>query len=348
MKKRVSLGFIFFGILFFINVKVISVETAKDDYHLNLSLGLDKFAIEIPRDNPLTKEKIALGREIYFDPRLSADGTVSCASCHNPKLAFTDGQKASVGIRGQIGRRSAPTIINRVFSKSQFWDGRASSLEEQAKAPMINPIEMGNKNYDMVAKRLRNIKGYRKEFKKAFGTEKFTVEHVVKAIASFERAVVSGNSPFDNFESGGDEKALSQSSKRGLDIFRDKGRCSQCHAGFNFTDEKFHNTGEGMDKPNPDLGRYEMTKKEEDRGAFKTQTLREITHTAPYMHDGNLKTLEEVVEFYNKGGVKNPNLDKEMKPLYLTDEEKKDLVEFLKTLSGEGWQRITAPEKFPR
>jgi cytochrome c peroxidase len=345
MKKRISLGFVFFGILFFINVKLISVESAKSDYHLNLPLGLDEFALEIPKDNPLTKQKIALGRELYFDPRLSADGTVSCASCHNPKFAFTDGQKASVGVRGQIGRRSAPTIINRVFSKAQFWDGRVPSLEDQAKVPMVNPIEMGNKE---VVKRLRNIKGYREEFKKAFGREEFTIEHVVKAIASFERTVVSGNSPFDKFESGGDEKAISESAKKGLDIFRDKGRCSECHAGFNFTDEKFHNTGAGMDKPNPDLGRYEQTKKEEDKGAFKTPTLREIVRTSPYMHDGSLKTLEEVVEFYNKGGIKNSYLDKEMKPLNLTGEEKKDLVEFLKTLSGEGWQKITAPEKFPR
>jgi cytochrome c peroxidase len=350
MKKRISLGFAFFAILFtsLISIKVISVESAKSNYHLNLPLGLDEFAIEIPKDNPLTKEKIALGREFYFDPRLSADGTISCASCHNPKFAFTDGQKFSVGIKGQIGRRSAPTIINRVFGKAQFWDGKASSLEEQTKGPMINPIEMGNKDYDEVLKRLRNIKGYREEFKRAFGTEEFTIEQVAKAISSFERTVVSGNSPFDKFESGGDKKAISESAKRGLDIFRDKGRCSECHAGFNFTDEKFHNTGAGMDKPNPDLGRYEITKKEEDRGAFKTPTLREIALTGPYMHDGSLKTLEEVVEFYNKGGIKNPNLDKEMKPLNLNEEEKRDLVEFLKTLNGEGWQRITAPGTLPQ
>ncbi len=348
MKKRISLGFIFFVIFTSLSVKVIPTESPKSDYHLDLPLGLDEFAVKIPKDNPLTKEKIALGRELYFDPRLSADETVSCASCHNPQLAFTDGQKASVGIRGQIGIRSAPTIINRVFSKVQFWDGRASSLEEQAKGPMINPIEMGNRNYDDVVKRLRNIKGYREGFKRAFGTEDFTIEQVAEAISSFERTVVSGNSPFDKFESGGDEKAISESAKRGLDIFRDKGRCSECHAGFNFTDEKFHNTGAGMDKPNPDLGRYEITKKEEDKGAFKTPTLREIARTGPYMHDGSLKTLEEVVEFYDKGGIKNPNLDKEMKPLNLTEEEKKDLVEFLKTLNGEGWQKITAPKTFPQ
>lgn len=345
MKKIISLGFAFFEIL--LSVRVISVESAKNDYHLNLPLGLDEFAIEIPKDNPLTKEKIALGRELYFDPRLSVDGTVSCASCHNPKLAFTDGQKASIGIRGQIGRRSAPTIINRVFSRAQFWDGRALSLEEQAKGPIVNPIEMGNKNHNEVVKRLRYIKGYREDFKRALGTNEFTIEHIAKAIASFERTVVSGNSPFDKFESGGDEKAISDSAKRGLGIFRDKGRCSECHAGFNFTDEKFHNTGAGMDKPNPDLGRYEQTKKEEDKGAFKTPTLREIARTGPYMHDGSLKTLEEVVNFYDKGGIKNPNLDKEMKPLNLTDEERRDLVEFLKTLNGEGWQDIKAPEDSP-
>jgi cytochrome c peroxidase len=213
---------------------------------------------------------------------------------------------------------------------------------------MINPIEMGNKDYNEIVRRLRNIKGYREGFKKAFGTEEFAIEHVAEAISSFERTVVSGNSPFDKFESGGDEKAISDSAKRGLDIFRDKGRCSECHAGFNFTDERFHNTGIGMDKPNPDLGRYEITKKEEDKGAFKTPTLREIARTGPYMHDGSLKTLEEVVEFYNKGGIKNPNLDKQMKPLNLTEGEKKDLVEFLKTLNGEGWQKITNPAELPK
>lgn len=332
----------------FISIKVTSTEPPKGGYHLNLPLGLDEFAVEIPKGNPLTKEKITLGRELYFDPRLSADGTVSCASCHNPKLAFTDGLPASVGIKGQIGKRSAPTIINRVFSRVQFWDGRATSLEEQAKVPMINPIEMGNKDYNEIVRRLRNIKGYREGFKKAFGTEEFTIEHVAEAISSFERTVVSGNSPFDKFESGGDEKAISDSAKRGLDIFRDKGRCSECHAGFNFTDERFHNTGIGMDKPNPDLGRYEITKKEEDKGAFKTPTLREIARTGPYMHDGSLKTLEEVVEFYNKGGIKNPNLDKQMKPLNLTEGEKKDLVEFLKTLNGEGWQKIKNPAELPK
>lgn len=347
--KKIILLIPFFGILFIcISVKVYSKQSANNVYHLNLPLGLDEFAIEIPKDNPITKEKIALGKELYFDPRLSADGTISCASCHNPKLAFTDGLPASVGIKGQMGRRSAPTIINRVFGKVQFWDGRASSLEEQAKVPMINPTEMGNRDYDEVVRRLGNIKGYREGFKKAFGTEEFTIEHVAEAIASFERTVVSGDSPFDKFESGGDEKAISESAKRGLEIFHDKGRCTECHAGFNFTDERFHNTGVGMNKPNPDLGRYEITKKEEDRGAFKTPTLREIARTGPYMHDGSLETLDEVVEFYNKGGIKNPNLDKEMKPLNLTEEEKRDLVEFLKTLNGEGWQEITIPAKLPQ
>ncbi len=350
MSKGISLGFVFFGILFIslMSAKVISKESTKNKYKFKLPLGLDEFTVKIPEDNPLTKEKIELGRQLYFDPRISSDGTISCASCHNPKFAFTDRRPTSVGIKNQVGIRNTPTIINRAFGTVQFWDGRVSSLEEQAKSPMVNPIEMGNKNYEEVVKKLRNIKGYRDELKRVFGTEKFTIDQTVKAIASFERTVVSGNSPFDKFESGGNEQSISQSAKRGLDIFRDKARCSECHAGFNFTDEKFHNTGVGMDKPNPDLGKYVLTKEGKDKGAFKTPTLREIVHTAPYMHDGSLKTIEEVVDFYNKGGIKNPNLDKETKPLNLTDEEEKDLVEFLKTLSGEGWQKATAPEKFPR
>jgi cytochrome c peroxidase len=330
------------------SAKVIPKESTKKEYKLKLPLGLDEFAIKISKDNPTTKEKIELGRQLYFDTRLSPDGTISCASCHNPKFAFTDMRPTSVGVKSQMGVRNTPTIINRVFGSVQFWDGRASSLEEQAKSPMVNPIEMGNKNYEEIVKRLRNIKSYRDEFKRVFGTEKLTIDQTVKAIASFERTVVSGNSLFDKFESGGNEQVISQSAKRGLDIFRDKARCSECHAGFNFTDEKFHNTGVGMDKPNPDLGRYEQTKEEKDKGVFKTPTLREITNTAPYMHNGSLKTLKEVIEFYNKGGTKNPNLDKEIKPLNLTDEEEKDLVEFLKTLSGEGWQKIMAPKIFSR
>ncbi len=299
-----------------------------------------------PKDNPYTPEKAELGWLLYFDNRLSADGTISCASCHDPKLAFTDGGAFSKGIRGQLGGRSAPTVINRAYSLEQFWDGRAKSLEEQAKGPIANPIEMGH-THELCEKCVGGIAGYRKRFKEVFGSEKVTIDHIAKAIATFERTVLSGNSPYDKFKAG-DEKALSESQKRGMEIFfSNNARCDSCHEGVNFTNGKYSNIGIGMDKPMPDLGRYVVTKQEEDRGAFKTPTLREVSHTGPYMHDGSMKTLEEVVEHYNKGGIKNKWLHQDIRPLNLTDANKKDLVEFLKALNGEGWQQIKPPASFP-
>jgi len=249
----------------------------------------------------------------------------------------------STGIKGQKGGRSAPTTINRAFSTLQFWDGRAASLEEQAKGPIVNPIEMGNPSHAPVVERLKEVMGYRAQFKKVFGTEKITIDHVARAIAAYERTILSGNSPFDRFQAG-DKTALSEAAQRGLELFKGKARCVRCHTGFNFTDEGYHNLGVGMDKPKPDLGRYEITKREEDRGAFKTPTLRDIALTAPYLHDGSAKTLEEVVEFYNKGGIKNPSLSKEIEPLNLTAQEKADLVEFLRSLTGEIALEAYAPE----
>jgi cytochrome c peroxidase len=299
-----------------------------------------------PKDNPYTAEKAELGWLLYFDKRLSADQSLSCASCHDPKHAFTDGKPFSSGIRGQLGGRSAPTVINRAYSLDQFWDGRAKSVEEQAKGPIANPIEMGHP-HDACEKCVGEIAGYRQRFKAAFGTDKVTINNIARAIATFERTVLSGNSPYDRYQAG-DEKALTPAQVRGMDVFFKKAACDSCHLGFNFTDGSYENIGVGMDKPKPDLGRYEVTRKEEDRGAFKTPTLREIEHTAPYMHDGSLKTLEDVVEHYDKGGIKNPYLDERIKPLNLTDQEKEDLIAFLKSLSGEGWQQIQAPREFPQ
>jgi cytochrome c peroxidase len=299
-----------------------------------------------PAENPFSLEKAELGRLLFFDKRLSVDDTVSCADCHNPKFAFTDGQAVATGVRGQKGGRSAPTVINRVYSVEQFWDGRAPTLEEQAKGPIANPIEMAN-THEAVVARLKTIKGYGPLFKRAFGSDEITIDLVAKAIATFERTIVSGNSPYDRYKSG-NKTALSESARRGMDIFFNKTKCDQCHFGINFTDGSFVNLGVGMDKPEPDLGRYLFTKRESDKGAFKTPTLREIAHTAPYMHDGSLAALEDVVEFYNKGGTPNPNLDKRMKKLDLTEQDKKDLVEFLKSLSGEGWQHAQAPNSLPQ
>lgn len=300
-----------------------------------------------PADNPYSPEKAELGWLLYFDKRLSCDNTVSCASCHDPRHAFTDGQAVSTGVRGQKGGRNAPTVINRAYSLLQFWDGRAASLEEQAKGPIANPIEM-DLSHEACIKKLRAIPGYRQRFKAVFGTEEFTIDHVAKAIATFERTVLSGNSAYDRFKAG-DKAALTESQQNGMNIFfSNKARCDSCHEGINLTNGKFANIGIGMDKPNPDLGRYLVTKREEDKGAFKTPTLRDIARTAPYMHDGSLKTLEEVVEHYNKGGIPNKWLHQDVRKLDLTDKEKKDLVEFLKALNGEGWQHIKAPESFPQ
>jgi cytochrome c peroxidase len=299
-----------------------------------------------PKENPYTPEKAELGWLLYFDKRLSADNTLACAGCHAPHFAFTDGQRFSKGIRGQVGGRSAPTVINRAYSLEQFWDGRAKTLEDQAKGPIANPIEMGH-THESCVKCIAAIPGYRQRFKSVFGTDDISIDHVAKAIATFERTVLSGNSPYDRFKAG-DASALTEGQKRGMEVFfSNNARCDSCHEGFNFTNGKYANVGIGMDKTRPDLGRYEVTHQEADRGAFKTPTLREIEHTAPYMHDGSLNTLEEVVEHYNKGGIKNPWLHQDVRPLNLTDQQKKDLVEFLKALGGEGWRQIAAPNELP-
>ena len=299
-----------------------------------------------PTNNPYSPAKAELGRLLYFDKRLSADGTVACASCHDPKFAFTDGAATSTGIRSQKGNRSAPTIINRAYSLAQFWDGRAATLEDQAKGPMANPIEMGN-THDAIVGKLKAVNGYRPLFAKAFGSEEINIDAIAMAIACFERTVFSGNAPYDRYKRG-DKKAMSPEQVRGMSVFFDKAKCDKCHEGANFTLNAYANLGVGSDKPEPDVGRYAVTKNVKDWGLFKTPTLREIEHTAPYMHDGSLKTLEEVVDFYDKGGIKNKNLDENIKPLHLTDQEKKDLVSFLKALSGEGWQQVKAPATFPQ
>lgn len=316
-------------------------------YILPIPFGLDPESAVIPEDNPLTKDKIELGRALFFDKRLSKDNTIACASCHLATFAFTDGRPVSTGIRGQKGGRSAPASLNRLFSKAQFWDGRAATLEEQSVGPFANPIEHGFANHDEMVTKMKKIPGYRKLFKEVFG-EEITIAGVGRAVASFQRTILSGNSPADRFDQGGDEKAIPEAAQKGLILFREKARCTKCHSGFNFTDEKFHNLGIGWDGDTVDLGRYAVTKNAPDIGAFKTPTLREIARSAPYMHDGRFKTLEEVVNFYNKGGVKNPHQDELVLPLELTEEEKRNLVEFLRTLNGEGWQQIKAPASFPK
>jgi cytochrome c peroxidase len=316
--------------------------TAKD---FKVPFGL--LPIQWPKDNPYSPARWELGRALYFDPRLSADGTVSCATCHDPGKAFTDSQPVSSGIRGQRGGRSAPTVINRAYSLAQFWDGRAGTLEEQALGPMANPIEMGH-SHAAIVQSLKGIAGYRDMFQAAFGKEaEISIENAGKAIATFERTVLSGNSAYDKYKAG-NKKALSPVQIRGWKVFTQKAKCDQCHEGVNFTTNEYHNLGVGMDKPGPDEGRFIVTKKPEDYGSFKTPTLRDVARTAPYMHDGSIRTLDDVVELYDRGGIANKNLDEKMKPLHLTRDEKAELVEFLKALNGEGWQQMTAPKLLPR
>lgn len=298
--------------------------------------------VPVPADNPVTAETVALGRKLFYDARLSGDNTLSCASCHNPLLGFADGRKVSAGVSGHTGVRNAPTVMNAVYAERQFWDGRAASLEDQAAGPIANPIEM-NQTHDACTAKISNDPGYIAEFEKAFGPGPVTITKIQKALAAFERTIVSGNSPFDRYQFGGDKSALSPAAIRGLAIFRDKnkGNCETCHTiqGNHalFSDGKFHNLGVGMNSEGEltDVGRFEETKSERDRGAFRTPTLRNVAKTAPYMHDGSLKTLRAVVDFYAGGGNSNPSLDKEMKPLELTGAERDDLVAFLESLTGE-------------
>ena len=310
----------------------VPAEVAKS-YEIEVPLGLQREVMYLPAENEVTAMKVELGKQLFFDPRLSRDHLVSCASCHDPELAFTDGRQTSIGIDGQIGDRNAPTIVNRVFSLDQFWDGRAGSLEEQAKGPLINPIEMGF-THEGVVSRVREVEGYRHQFAAVFDTEEVTIDLVTQSLAAFERTLMSGDSPFDRF-AGGDSTAMSDSAQRGLVLFRGRTECFRCHVGFNFTDENYRNIGVGMDGVDADVGRMAVTERPEHRGAFKTPTLRDVALTAPYFHDGSVGTLEAVVDYYDKGGIANPQLAPEIKRLDLTPQEKVDLVEFMKALTGE-------------
>jgi len=327
--------------------EVPAFNPAKEAPWLKVPLGLDNENLFIPAGNPLTPEKVELGKLLYFDTRLSADNTVSCATCHDPEKVWTDQAAVSTGIKGQKGARSAPTVVNATYMGLQFWDGRAADLEEQALGPLVNPIEMGNKNHDEVVKKLAAVAGYKPYFQKAFGSDQVTKGNIAKAIASFERTVLSGNSRYDRWTYG-EATAMKTSEIRGRDLFFGKANCTRCHAGPNFSDSMFHNLGVGTDKSKPDEGRFVVTKAKEDRGAFKTPTVREITKTEPYMHDGSEKTLEEVVAFYNKGGIKNANLDPRMLPLNLSDQEKADLVSFMKALEGNPSPAVEPPAAFPK
>jgi cytochrome c peroxidase len=334
-----------------------------EPFEINVPVGFPQtVASYIPSYNPMTKGKVELGKQLYFDQRISKDSTVSCATCHDPAKGWTDNARFSTGIGGQVGGRSAPTVLNTLFGRTMFWDGRAASLEIQAQGPIQNKIEMGDQSYKEIVERLRGISGYREQFLKVFGTE-VTLDGMAKAIAAFERTALSGNSAYDKYAVGDPDepatfKALTESQKRGMVLFGlrskegdpykvndgllKKANCTACHGSANFTDEMFHNIGVGYDEKTgkfADIGRWEIApigaKSAADKGAFKTPTIRDVVRTFPYMHDGSEQTLAQVVEYYNKGGNKNPSLDAEMKPLNLTDSEKADVVEFMKALTGE-------------
>jgi cytochrome c peroxidase len=298
----------------------------------------------------VTPAKVRLGRWLFFDKRLSADGTVSCATCHRPENAFSQPTRVSTGIKGQKGARKSPTFLNGAWPlfPVYFWDGRAKSLQEQAKGPIINPIEMGNTHEKCVAT-IGAIPGYQKPFTEAFGDAKVDIDRIADAISAYEATRLSGNSKFDRFDAG-DDKALDAKEKQGRELFFGKAQCNQCHFGWNFTDSQFHNLGIGWDKKTrklSDVGRGGITKNKDDDGAFKTPTLRDVSKHAPYMHDGSLATLKAVVEHYNKGGNPNPNLSKKISPLKLAPDEIDAVVAFLKTLDGEGFAD-QAPAALPQ
>ena len=286
--------------------------------------------VPAPADNQVTQERVELGKDLFFDPRLSGSDWISCATCHNPTLGWSDGLPTAIGHGMKVLGRATPTILNTAYLRKQMWDGRFRSLEEQALGPIGAPGEM-NSNPEEVVLKLKTIPGYVSLFEKAYPGEGITEDTLAKAIASFERTIVSTDAPFDRWIKG-DERAISASAKRGFELFEGKANCNACHQGFNFMDDGFHNIGL---KDNQDAGRFAKLPLPSMKGAFKTPTLRDITLTAPYMHNGTYKSLEEVVEHYNRGGDDKANLDPNMKPLNLTEAEQKDIVEFLKTLTGE-------------
>lgn len=282
-----------------------------------------------PADNPLTREKVTLGRRLFSDPILSGDRTISCASCHIPDRGFAGSEAVAAGVRGQKNRRNAPTLLNIAFSPALFWDGRAATLEEQALQPIADPREMASSPEEAVT-RLRADASYVAQFRAAFADE-VTMLNLARALASFERTLLSGDSAVDRFRAG-QVADLNDDAKQGLWLFEGRGGCWRCHSGSTFSDGRFHNTGVGWGAG--DLGRYEVTRREPDRGAFKTPTLRDVARTAPYMHDGSIATLEDVVRYYGKGGNPNHNLDRDLRPVDFSDADVRQLVAFLKALTS--------------
>jgi len=333
----------------------------------------------IPADNPQTPEKISLGQKLFFDRRLSVDGTVSCSTCHDPQLAFTDRKPSSVGVKGRLGQRNSPTILNALYNKTQFWDGRVNTLEEQAPLPIVNAHEMGQPNLDAAVAEIASVEEYRQAFQHVFGRPPNGPD-LARAIASYERTELSFDSPFDHFIAG-DNNAIDASAKRGWELFNTQARCNKCHALTDtqrdvtvFTDNDFHNIGIGIIRHNvvalagqaeqliksgdtaaidraaiqtdmSALGRFLITRKEKDIASFKTPDVRNVLVTGPYFHDGSQETLWDVIDHYNKGdGLHNPYLDEDIQPLALTETDINDLVAFLASLTSADYQKQGATE----
>jgi len=317
---------------------------------INAPLGLPP--VPIPPDNPPTAATIALGRRLFYDTRLSKDDSLSCASCHHPQFRFTDERVRSLGVGGALGRRHAPTLVNAAYSSLYFWDGRALNLEDQVGTPIADALEM-NQSHDASIAKLKGDPSYKPMFQRAFGSDEIAMKRVENALASFERTILSGNSAFDRYEYLGQKDALTPAQIRGLAVFRDplRGNCVTCHAiGPHyalFMDGQFHNTGEGVgdNEEFSDLGRFVVTKLEADRGQFKTPTLRNVAVGGPYMHDGKLKTLKDVVDFYAGRGNSNQNLDKQMLSIHLSGQDRRDLVEFMQSLTGDIPSNVGPPGK---
>src|SRR5438552_4983027 len=333
----------------------------------------------IPADNPQTPEKVSLGQKLFFERRLSADDTVSCSTCHHPELAFTDRQPLSVGIKGRVGQRNAPTILNALYNKTQFWDGRVNTLEEQAANPIVNAFEMGHPNLDAAVAQIARVEEYQQAFQRVFGRPPNGPD-LLRAVASYERTQLSFDSPFDHFIAG-DKNAIDASAKRGWELFNTQARCNKCHALTDtqrdvtvFTDNDFHNIGIGIIRHNvvalarqaeqliesgdtsaidraaiqtdmSALGRFLITKKEKDIASFKTPNIRNVLVTGPYFHDGSQETLWAVIDHYNKGdGLQNPYLDEDMQPLALTETDIDDRVAFMASLTGAIYKEQGAAE----
>lgn len=291
-----------------------------------------------PEDNRPTPARVALGRKLFFDGQLSLDRTVSCATCHEPDRAFAGREARAVGVMGRTGRRNAPSLVNRAYGKAFFWDGREQTLESQALRPIVDKLEM-DLPLDQLLPRLQTDGQYPALFAQAY-PDGLTADNVGRALASFERTLVYGDSPVDRFIEADDVSLLDAPARHGLWLFQSRAKCWKCHSGPDVSDEKFHNTGVSWGREPLDLGRFEVTQAEADRGRFKTPSLRNISQTAPYMHDGSLGALADVVEFYNQGGGKNPHLDRAIEPLHLTKEESAALTAFLEALTGHAaWKR---------